>query len=86
MRDSDEIGDAAFHRLEEELDWAEMSNLPRCRAPRSGLVHPDVPWPGVFVRDGAARRPQGQLDLAVVVSLVPEHLLEHQDLVVVGAG
>jgi CPA1 family monovalent cation:H+ antiporter len=29
MRDHDEIGDAAFHRLEEELDWVEMSNTPR---------------------------------------------------------
>ena len=25
MRATDEIGDAAFHRVEEELDWAEMS-------------------------------------------------------------
>ena len=24
MRDSDEIGDDAFHLLEEELDWLEM--------------------------------------------------------------
>jgi CPA1 family monovalent cation:H+ antiporter len=29
MRATDEIGDAAFHRLEEELDWVEMSNSPR---------------------------------------------------------
>ena len=29
MRASDEIGDAAFHRVEEELDWAEMSRTPR---------------------------------------------------------
>ncbi len=29
MRAEDEIGDAAFHRLEEELDWAEMSSAPR---------------------------------------------------------
>ena len=25
MRANDEIGDAAFHRVEEELDWVEMS-------------------------------------------------------------
>jgi monovalent cation/hydrogen antiporter len=25
LRDSEEIGDDAFHRLEEELDWAELS-------------------------------------------------------------
>ena len=25
MRDRDEIGDDAFHRLEEDLDWLEMS-------------------------------------------------------------
>ena len=25
MRASDEIGDDAFHRMEEELDWIEMS-------------------------------------------------------------
>ncbi len=30
MRARDEIGDAAFHRLEEELDWVEMGT-------RSGL-------------------------------------------------
>jgi len=29
MRANDEIGDDAFHRLEEELDWAEMSSAPR---------------------------------------------------------
>jgi Na+/H+ antiporter len=29
MRASDEIGDDAFHRLEEELDWVEMSNVVR---------------------------------------------------------
>jgi CPA1 family monovalent cation:H+ antiporter len=29
MRATDQIGDAAFHRVEEELDWAEMSQLPR---------------------------------------------------------
>jgi monovalent cation/hydrogen antiporter len=29
MRATDEIGDAAFHRVEEELDWAEMSRTPR---------------------------------------------------------
>jgi CPA1 family monovalent cation:H+ antiporter len=26
MRSNDEIGDDAFHRMEEELDWLEMSN------------------------------------------------------------
>jgi CPA1 family monovalent cation:H+ antiporter len=29
MRARDEIGDDAFHRLEEELDWVEMSSTPR---------------------------------------------------------
>ncbi len=29
MRAHDEIGDAAFHRLEEELDWVEMRSTPR---------------------------------------------------------
>jgi hypothetical protein len=29
MRRSDEIGDDAFHRLEEELDWVEMSDAVR---------------------------------------------------------
>jgi CPA1 family monovalent cation:H+ antiporter len=28
MRESDEIGDDAFHRLEEEFDWMEMANDP----------------------------------------------------------
>jgi monovalent cation/hydrogen antiporter len=26
MRASDEIGDDAFHRIEEELDWLEMAS------------------------------------------------------------
>ena len=26
MRDSDEIGDDAFHEIEEELDWLEMAD------------------------------------------------------------
>ena len=26
MRDNDEIGDDAFHQLEEELDWIEMAD------------------------------------------------------------
>ena len=25
MRDNDEIGDDAFHQMEEELDWLEMA-------------------------------------------------------------
>jgi CPA1 family monovalent cation:H+ antiporter len=29
MRDSDEIGDDAFHLLEEELDWLEMAGRER---------------------------------------------------------
>jgi CPA1 family monovalent cation:H+ antiporter len=29
MRRSDEIGDDAFHKLEEELDWVEMSDAVR---------------------------------------------------------
>jgi CPA1 family monovalent cation:H+ antiporter len=29
MRANDEIGDTAFHRLEEELDWVEISSTPR---------------------------------------------------------
>lgn len=29
MRETGQIGDAAFHRVEEELDWAEMGHLPR---------------------------------------------------------
>jgi hypothetical protein len=28
MRASDEIGDDAFHRVEEEFDWMEMANEP----------------------------------------------------------
>ncbi len=32
MRAHDEIGEAAFHRLEEELDWLEMSSSPFHRA------------------------------------------------------
>lgn len=29
MREKDEIGDDAFHRLEQEFDWLEMANTPR---------------------------------------------------------
>ncbi len=29
MRATDEIGDTAFHRLEEELDWMELSSVAR---------------------------------------------------------
>jgi CPA1 family monovalent cation:H+ antiporter len=29
LRSRGEIGDDAFHRVEEELDWAEMSAAPR---------------------------------------------------------
>ena len=36
MRVSEEIGDDAFHRLEEELDWIEMSDGGRDDAEREG--------------------------------------------------
>jgi hypothetical protein len=35
MRASDEIGDDAFHRLEEELDWLEMANDLRTASDRA---------------------------------------------------
>ena len=34
MRASDEIGDDAFHRMEEELDWLEMAGGGRDAEPR----------------------------------------------------
>jgi len=45
LRDEDAIGDEAFHRLEEEVDWAEL-----CAAP-AGSFQP-------LLTDGEAPRPQ----------------------------
>ena len=49
------------------------------------LAPPDVPRerPGLVVADRMARQLECQLDLAVMVALVPQHELEHQDRVVV---
>src|SRR5215469_16382429 len=50
-----------------------------------GLVHPYVPcdWPGDVVGHRQARDLEGQLYLAMVVALVPDHVLEKEDRVVV---
>jgi CPA1 family monovalent cation:H+ antiporter len=34
MRDTHEIGDDAFHQMEDELDWLEMADGGRDKAPR----------------------------------------------------
>jgi hypothetical protein len=45
------------------------------------LVHPDAPRdrPHDVIRQRAARRLEGQLNLAVVVPLMPEHVLEEPE-------
>ena len=54
----------------------------RCRLV---LAHPDVPGdrPGLLVGDWTARQLEGQFDLTVMVALVPDHVLEQKDRVVV---
>ena len=49
------------------------------------LVHPDAPCdrPGLFICDRVARQLEGQLDLAVMVSLMPDHVLQQKDWVIV---
>src|SRR6266567_3272457 len=49
------------------------------------LAHPDVPRdrPGFLIGHWAARHLEGQLDLTVMVALVPDHVLEQEDRVVV---
>src|SRR5437899_806989 len=55
------------------------------RRGRSRLAHPDAPRDrsGFLIGDGAARQFERQLHLTVVVALVPEHVLEQEDRVVV---
>ncbi len=52
---------------------------------RSLLSHPDSPRdrPDFLIGYWAARQLEGQLDLTVMVALVPEHVLEQEDRVVV---
>src|SRR5207244_5198562 len=58
---------------------------PVCRADSSLLAHPDGPRerPGLLIGHWAACQLEGQLDLTVMVALVPEHVLEQEDRVVV---
>src|SRR5262249_48052511 len=60
---------------------------PRLAGPKdvSGFVHPNTPGDrsGDFVRDGPAGGLEGQFDLTVVIALVPDHVLEEQDGMVV---
>jgi hypothetical protein len=52
---------------------------------RPRLAHPDIPGhlADLLVVERVAGELQGQLDLAVVVALVPHHVLQQQDRVVV---
>src|ERR1700675_5044822 len=52
---------------------------------RRSLVHPDAPRnrPGFLIRHRAARQLECQLDLSMMVALVPDHVLEQEDGVVV---
>src|SRR5437660_11318476 len=54
-------------------------------AARSLLAHPDTPRNSAsfLIRQRTARRLKGQLDLAVMVALVPDHVLKQEDRVVV---
>src|SRR3989442_1314877 len=58
------------------------------RAHRSLLTHPDAPCerPGFFIGDWTAHQLEGQLYLTMMVALVPEHVLEQEDRVVVVKG
>ena len=60
------------------MEWRESAG-------RSRLAHPDAPRsrPGIFIRDRKAYGLEGELDLAVVVTLVPDHVLKQEDGVVV---
>jgi hypothetical protein len=51
----------------------------------SMLSHPDTPGnsPSFFIGHRAAHHLQGQLDLAVVVALVPDHVLKEEDRVII---
>ena len=52
---------------------------------RLRFVEPDVPgdWAGEVVVDGVAGEFEGELDLAVVVALMPDQVLKEEDGVVV---
>src|SRR5215472_8063830 len=49
------------------------------------LVHPEVPGdgPGLLIAQWVAGELEGELDLTVMVALMPDHVLEHKDRVVV---
>jgi UDP:flavonoid glycosyltransferase YjiC (YdhE family) len=52
---------------------------------RSLLLHPNVPCerPCLLIGYWATRQLQSQLDLTVMVSLVPDHVLKHEDRMIV---
>src|SRR5207302_10155769 len=52
---------------------------------RSPLAHPDVPsdWASFLIGDWVACQFEDEFDLAVMVALVPDHVLEEKDGVVV---
>jgi hypothetical protein len=49
------------------------------------LVHPDLPgdWADLFVVEGMACQFEGQLDLAVMIAFVPDHVLQVIERVIV---
>src|SRR5712692_10792694 len=52
---------------------------------RSLLAHPDAPRDraGFLIGNWTARHLEGQLDLAMMVALVPKHVLQQEDRVIV---
>ena len=57
----------------------------RVGSPRLLLAHPDAPCErsGLLIGHWAAGDLEGQLHLAVMVALMPDHVLEHEDGMVV---
>ena len=60
----------------------DKSALPLAR-PRFVHPHPPCDGPGLLIGDGVSGQLQSQLDLTVMVALVPDHVLKKQDRIVV---
>src|SRR5205809_4279405 len=72
-------------RYKKSLIMPRSKSTLRASRRSSLLAHPDVPRdrPGFLIGHWAARYLEGQLDLTVMVALVPDHVLEQEDRVVI---
>jgi len=79
----DESSETAF--AEYTRDSLRSLSAPLNAQDCSLLAHPDVPRdrPGFLIGHWEARHPKGQLHLTVMVALMPDHVLEHEDRMVV---